>query len=149
MTFEALYIVFRVTPFSHNIARSLLKEPKIYFFDNALVKGDVGVQFENLMALCLLKHLFAKIDTLGESYHLHYLHTKEKQEVDFALVHDQTIEPMIEAKYADATPSQSLRYFHEKYHFPAYQVVQQLKHERLDGTIQVVEGLLFLQNLAL
>jgi len=36
---EALYIVFRVTPFSHNIARSLLKEPKIYFFDTGLVKG--------------------------------------------------------------------------------------------------------------
>jgi predicted AAA+ superfamily ATPase len=29
---EALYIIFRVTPYSRNIARSILKEPKIYFF---------------------------------------------------------------------------------------------------------------------
>ena len=35
---EALYIVFRVTPFSKNIARSIVKEPKIYFFDSGLVK---------------------------------------------------------------------------------------------------------------
>ncbi|MCD6055904.1 MAG: hypothetical protein K0R12_866 [Gammaproteobacteria bacterium] len=28
---EALYIIFRVTPFSKNTARSLLKEPKVYF----------------------------------------------------------------------------------------------------------------------
>ena len=42
---EALYIVFRVTPYSKNIARSLLKEPKIYFFDNGLVKGNAGARF--------------------------------------------------------------------------------------------------------
>ncbi len=28
---EALYIIFRVAPYSRNIARSILKEPKIYF----------------------------------------------------------------------------------------------------------------------
>ena len=86
--FEALYIVFRVTPYSNNIARSLLKEPKIYFFDNGLVKGDDGVRFENLVATCLLKELMAKIDNLAESWSLHYLRTKEHQEVDFALTHD-------------------------------------------------------------
>jgi hypothetical protein len=55
---ESLYIIFRVTPFSKNIARSILKEPKIYFFDTGLVQGDEGVQFENLVALCLLKHAY-------------------------------------------------------------------------------------------
>ena len=48
--FEALYIVFKITPFSKNIARSLLKEPKIYFFDTGLIKGDKGAKFENLVA---------------------------------------------------------------------------------------------------
>jgi predicted AAA+ superfamily ATPase len=47
---EALYVVFRVTPFSRNIARSLLKEPKIYFFDTGLIKGDKGAKFENQTA---------------------------------------------------------------------------------------------------
>ena len=40
---EALFIVFRVTPFHHNIARSLLKEPKLYFYDTGMIKGDDGL----------------------------------------------------------------------------------------------------------
>ncbi|MBS0655944.1 MAG: ATP-binding protein, partial [Verrucomicrobia bacterium] len=79
---EALYIIFRVTPFSNNIARSLLKEPKIYFFDTGLVNGDGGARFENFIACCLLKHIFGKIDYQAEAYSLHYLQTKEKNEVD-------------------------------------------------------------------
>ena len=48
---EALYIAFRVTPYSHNIARSLLKEPKLYFFDSGMVKGDAGAKLENTVAV--------------------------------------------------------------------------------------------------
>lgn len=70
---EALYIVFRVTPFSRNIARSLLKEPKIYFFDTGLVKGNHGIIFENFVATCLLKHVYAKIDYEAKNYVLKYL----------------------------------------------------------------------------
>jgi len=54
---EALFIIFRVTPYHRNIARSLLKEPKIYFYDTGMVKGDEGLKFENMAAVCLLKHL--------------------------------------------------------------------------------------------
>jgi predicted AAA+ superfamily ATPase len=144
---EALYIVFRVTPFSKNIARSLLKEPKIYFFDNGLVNGDVGAQFENLIAFCLLKHAFAKIDYEAKKYSLHYLHTKENQEVDFALVCNEKIERIIEVKCKDAAIDASLRYFHEKYKLPAIQVVQELKRERVDGGIEVISGDRFTRSL--
>ncbi|MFS8564111.1 MAG: DUF4143 domain-containing protein [Rhabdochlamydiaceae bacterium] len=80
---EALYIVFRVTPYSRNIGRSLLKEPKIYFFDNGLVKGDHGALFENFVATCLFKHVCAKIDYKAENYALHYLQTKERKRSRF------------------------------------------------------------------
>jgi hypothetical protein len=40
--FEALYMVFRVTSFSLNMARNLLKEQKKYLFNKGLVKGDGG-----------------------------------------------------------------------------------------------------------
>jgi len=92
---EALFIVFRVTPYSKNIARSLLKEPKIYFFDTGLVDGDEGARLENLVAVCLLKHVYAKVDYLAEAYALHYLRTKDGQEVDFALVNDKVIEQVL------------------------------------------------------
>jgi len=146
---EALYIVFRVTPFSRKIARSLLKEPKIYFFDVGLVKGDKGARFENFVATCLLKHAFSKIDYQAENYALHYLQTKEKHEVDFALVRDQTIEKIIEVKYSDSSISPSLRYFNEKYKLPAFQVVKDLKRERIEGDIQVLLSSNFLKGLGL
>jgi Predicted ATPase (AAA+ superfamily) len=61
---EALYVVFRVTPvgdflYSKNIACSLLKEPKFYFFDTGLVQGDGRAKLENLVAVSLLKHVYA------------------------------------------------------------------------------------------
>ncbi len=146
---EALYIVFRVTPFSKNIARSLLKEPKIYFFDIGLVKGNNGIKFENLVATCLLKSVFAKIDYQAQNYTLKYLHTKERHEVDFALVHDDHIEKIIEVKNADHSIGHALRYFHEKYQFPAVQVVKELKHEKIEKGIEVVQGINFLKALDL
>lgn len=146
---EALYIVFRVTPFSHNIARSLLKEPKIYFFDTGLVKGDVGAKFENLVGVCLLKHALAKVDYQAQAISLHYVITKEKKEVDFALAQDSKIETLIEVKHADRFISPNLRYFHEKYQIPAVQVVKELKTERIDKTIEVIKGVNFLKSLYL
>lgn len=146
---EALYIVFRVTPFSNNIARSLLKEPKIYFFDTGLVKGNEGIKFENFVATCLLKHVFAKIDYQAENYALKYLHTKERQEVDFALIRDNLVEKIIEVKYTNHSISSNLRYFHEKYKLPALQIVKELKRERIENDIEIVEASRFLRSLYL
>jgi len=146
---EALYVIFRVTPFSKNIARSLLKEPKIYFFDAGLVKGDAGAKFENFVAGCLLKHGYAKNDYTAEGYTLNYIHTKEGKKVDFVLVKDKKIEKMIEVKNADATLSLPLNYFHEKYKHPAVQVVKELKKERQENGIEIVQGSLFLKELFL
>lgn len=147
--FEALYIVFRVTPYSNNIARSLLKEPKIYFFDTGLVDGDIGARFENLVAICLLKQSYAKVDMLAENYALHYLRTKEGLEVDFAIVHNNVVEQMIEVKYSDSSISPSLRHFHTKYQIPAIQVVKDLKRERSYDGIHIESGSRFLEGLYL
>jgi uncharacterized protein len=146
---EALYIVFRVTPFSNNIARSLIKEPKIYFFDTGLVSGDAGARFENFVAGCLLKHTFGLVDYLAENYSLHYLQTKEKKEVDFALVKDKEIEKIIEVKVSDHNPTSGLSYFHDKYQLPAVQLVKNLKRERLSDSIEILDSEKYLRNLFL
>jgi len=49
--FESLFIIFRITPHSRNIARSILKEPKVYFYDTGLVDGDEGVRFARELTL--------------------------------------------------------------------------------------------------
>lgn len=146
---EALYIVFRVTPFSRNIARSLLKEPKIYFFDTALVKGNPGLRFENFVANCLLKDLFAKVDSLGKNYSLSYLQTKEKKEVDFAIIFEDQVQSMIEVKHADDSVSSGLLYFQDKYQIPGIQLVKELKRERLDKGIEIRMASEYLKTLTL
>ncbi len=144
---EDLYIIFRVTPFSKNIARSILKEPKIYFFDTGLVKGDHGAQFENFSATCLVKHIYMKRDYEAKNYRLHYLRTKDKQEVDFALTCDDKIEQIIETKFADGEVNKALIYFHDKYHLPAKQVVHELAREYRRGDIEVIKAEHYLADL--
>ena len=146
---EALYIIFRVTPFSKNIARSLLKEPKIYFFDTGLPVVSEGARFENFVASCLLKHVYGKIDYEAKLYSLHTMQTKDKKEIDFALVHDSKIEKIIEVKLSDHTISPNLQYFCDKYDLPGLQAVKNLKREYRVGSIEVVEARNFLKSLFL
>jgi predicted AAA+ superfamily ATPase len=146
---EALYVVFRVTPFSKNIARSLLKEPKIYFFDTGLVNGSEGARLENMVAGCLCKHVFSRVDYQAEPCTLHYLKTKEHQEVDFAIANDGKVEQMIEVKSQDDSPSSALKYFHHKYNLPAKQIVQHMKREKVEDGISIVHCDSFLQGLDL
>lgn len=145
---EALYVIFRVTPFSKNITRSLLKEPKIYFFDTGLVKGE-GEQLENLVAICLLKHVYASIDYKAENYQLHYLRTKDGIEVDFALVKENNIEKIIEVKTKNHEISKSLYGFHSKFQFPSIQIVKELRTQRQIDGISVLKLVEFLSDLYL
>ena len=107
---ENLYVLFKVPPFHRNIARSLLKEPKFYFFDNGLV-NDTGARLENLVACALKKELDRLSDEEGLAATLHYLRTKDKREVDFAVCIDSVPTLLIEVKTSDDTPSKSLLHF--------------------------------------
>lgn len=146
---ESLFVIFRVTPYAKNIARSLLKEPKIYFFDNGLVKGGEGPALENLVAVSLLKHVYGRVDYMGEPMTLHYLRTKDQVEVDFALVKDGQVQEMVEVKYRDDNVSPGLRAFHTKYGFNAIQVVHTLKHERIVDGVSIMRAENFLKELFL
>ncbi|MBU2644901.1 ATP-binding protein [bacterium] len=147
--FESLFIVFRITPHARNIGRSILKEPKLYFYDTGLVDGDEGVRFENLVALSLLKHIFGLNDYHGKPYMLHYLRTKDGAEVDFCIVNGSRPELMIEVKRSESRPSRSLVNFHRRYQIPAIQLVLHLRQERRDAEIEIRKGINFLSNLIL
>jgi predicted AAA+ superfamily ATPase len=107
---ENLYLIFKVMPYHRNVARSLLKEPKFYFYDNGLVQ-DEGAKLENLVACALKKELDRLCDEEGLRTSLCYLRTKEKQEVDFAVCVDDEVVLMIEVKTSDDTPTKSLAHF--------------------------------------
>lgn len=107
---ESLYIIFVITPYHRNIARGLIKQPKIYFYDTGFVKEDEGARFENAVACALLKRLHFLEDTAGEKCALYYVRDKEKREVDFLTVRDGCSEWLIEAKLADIDTN-SLKHF--------------------------------------
>lgn len=144
---EALYIIFRVTPHSKNIARSILKEPKIYFYDTGLVDGDDGARFENMVAVSLLKYMHGKTDDTGEQYALHYLKTKQGHEVDFCIVRNGEPQTFIEAKWKEKNVSPSLQYFYEKYKVPSVQLVKELAQERSVKGIDVRNAAQYLSEL--
>jgi len=137
--FEDLYIVFRVSPFTGNIARSILKEPKIYFFDTALVEGDEGIKFENLVALSLAKEAAAEEDLRGVDAALHYVRTKDGKEVDFCYVRNGKAQFLLETKLSDSSISKSLHYFCNQYDIPGIQLVRNLKRERRESSPAPIE----------
>ena len=110
---ENFYALFRVTPYHHNIARSILKEPKVYFFDIPRVQ-DEGGRIENLVACALLKEVQYLEDTQGLNARLHYLRTKDGKEVDFLIVVDEKPVFCCEVKTSHTAPSKALSFFQEQ-----------------------------------
>lgn len=106
---EALHIIFLVRPFHTNVARAILKEPKLYFFDSGYVQGDQAVRLENTVAASLLKYVNYELDVHGRHLSLHYIRTKQGKEVDFAISDDGRIDSLVEVKLGDTDVPSSLR----------------------------------------
>lgn len=108
---ENLYVIFRVTPYHKNIARSLLKEPKYYFYDHTYAENNHGARLENFVASALLKELQFIEDTKGLQTSLHYLRTKDGKEIDFLICIERKPILMLEIKWSDETPATSFYHF--------------------------------------
>ena len=108
---EDLYIVFRVTPFSKNIPRSLRKASKFYFFDLGRINGNESVKLENLVALSIKKELDFLEDTKGFKTKLHFLRTKDLKEIDFFVQIEKNNPFLIEVKLSDGAVSDNFKFF--------------------------------------
>ena len=110
---KMFYYCFELKPWSTNIPRSLLKDPKMYLWDWSLVE-DKGARFENMVA----SHLKKAVDFWNEAglgvYGLYFIRTKEKKEVDFLVVANNKPLFLVEAKYKAQQLSPTLREFHQK-----------------------------------
>ena len=118
-----LYFCFTIQPWSKNLSRSLIKEPKIYLWNWALIE-DKGARLENFAASHLYKAVqFWTDQGLGE-YGLYYLRDKEKREVDFLVTKDRKPWFLVEAKSSgDQGISRWLYYYQEKLQVPhAFQI---------------------------
>jgi predicted AAA+ superfamily ATPase len=89
---EASYVVFRLQPFYKNIGKRLLKTPKIYFYDTAIVCFLLGIEtaeqlkthplrgmiFENYVVLEFIKQRY----NAGKPNNLFFYRDKSQHEID-------------------------------------------------------------------
>ncbi len=125
---ERLFVIFVVRPYSKRLARSLLKEPKIYFYDTGRVVNAPGARLENTVACALLKQMHFMADTQGKKTELFYLRDREKREVDFVTVVNNEPKLLVEVKQSDDVFSPHLRYFSER--LASGQAIQLVKQFR-------------------
>ena len=127
---EDLYIIFKVRPYHRNIARAILKEPKYYFYDSAMVVGDDGLKLENLVACALLKETEYSNDVLGNDYSMNFIKNKEGQEVDFLITKNKQPYQFIEVKWADESLSPNLKKFLPDSDLQRIQIVGSIKQNK-------------------
>ena len=119
---ENMYIIFRVGPYHRNIARSILKAPKYYFYDTGQVIGNAGIKLENLVACALLKEIHYLEDCHGKQLPLYYLRTKDGKEVDFFITREENSPLMVEVKWAQDSLSRNFKIFGK--YFPTAAKIQ-------------------------
>lgn len=130
---ETLYHCFTVRPWSKNIVRSLVKEPKIYLMDWSPIT-DFGAKAENFVACHLLKAVHFWQDSGLGQFDLFYIRDKDKNEVDFLITQNKQPWCLVEVKYsAQQGPSKQLYRFQEITRAPyAFQVVIDMDYVEAD-----------------
>jgi predicted AAA+ superfamily ATPase len=115
---ESFYFCFSIRPWSSNISRSLLKNPKVYLYDWSTVHEE-GFRYENFIAVHLLKAIQFWTDFGFGQYELFYLRDKDRREVDFLVTKDKKPWIMVEVKSNHKEPlSQNLIHFQKQLNVP-------------------------------
>jgi uncharacterized protein len=122
--FERFFLIFSIGPWTRKIARSILKERKVYLLDVPRI-SDPGARFENMVALELWRGVTNWNDLGYGEFSLHFLKNKEKQEVDFLIANGGKPLLLIEAKLSEMQPSKALRKFQNVLNVPAVQLVRE------------------------
>lgn len=128
-TLQSFFYCFSIQPWSKNIARALIKEPKTYLWDWVNV-DDAGIRAENFVASHLLKAVNYWTDCGFGQYALWFIRDKEKREVDFLVSRDNQPWFLVEVKLsAREGINKNLFYFQDKIKAShAFQVVFDMEY---------------------
>ena len=109
-----IYFCFQIKPWTKNVSRSLLKEPKYYPWDWTLCKDD-GAMAEAFIAAHLLKSVHFWTDSGLGDYDLHFIRDKQKREVDFLVSRNGEPWFLVEVKNGNRSGiSKNLYHFHQE-----------------------------------
>lgn len=108
---ESLYVTFSIRPWFKCVAKSIRKQPKVYFRDWSVIR-DEGARNENFVAC----HLFKAVQTWEDlgigRFDLCYLRDKMGREVDFVVVRDGKPWFLVEVKTGeDRELNRNLSYY--------------------------------------
>ena len=132
MALESLCYCFRLTPWTENVARSLLKEPKVYLWDWSVIT-DIGKRNETFLAVHLQKAVQIWTDRGDGDFALPYLRTKDGREVDFVVAKNNRPWMLVECKTSDTALSPALKSFSESLKAEyAFQVVMDAPFKNAD-----------------
>ena len=120
--FEVFYLIFRISPWTKRISRSILKEKKLYLFNYPEIEEE-GCRFENMAALELLRTVYNWNEYGYGRFTLHYIRNKEKEEVDFLIANNNNPILLLETKFSEDAPAKSLINFQNILNVPAIQLV--------------------------
>jgi uncharacterized protein len=136
---ERLYLVFLVHPYSRGLARSLRKEPKVYFFDCSAAHDEHGARLENLVACALLKHCQFAHDAHGRDLRLHYFRDREGREVDFVVTEGKRVLWLVEVKSEQADLHRPISYLRARLApVESVQLVRKLEGRREVKGVRIV-----------
>ena len=96
---ERLYYCFLIRPWTKNVTRSLIKEPKLFLWDWSSIEEN-GARAENFVASHLIKAVHFWTDRGLGKYKLYFIRDKEKREVDFLVTKNQKPWFLIEVKHS-------------------------------------------------
>ena len=117
-----LYYCFTIQPWSRNISKSLLKQPKVYLWDWTMTHSP-GARAENFIASHLLKAVQYWTDSGFGNFQLYFLRDTQKREVDFLITKNDEPWFLVETKNSSDSISSSLYHFQEQTKAPfAFQV---------------------------
>ncbi len=119
--FDHFYLTFRLSPWTKTIARSLLKEKKLYLYNYPHIL-DAAARFENMVALELQRAVCQWNEHGWGHFSLHYLRDKDKREADFLIAQDNRPLLVVEVKLSDDHPADNLKYFQNVLDVPAVQL---------------------------
>jgi hypothetical protein len=134
---EKTYICQTIKPFFRNKQKEIVKNPKIYFFDNGL-KNYILNNFNNLDQRAdqgFMWENFVFNRFWQQSYSINFWRTKTKQEVDF-LVNFKDILVPIECKstISQSNPAKNLHKLMSEYQLDTGYVLNKTKYEQKINT---------------
>lgn len=126
------YLGFLVRPYHANLSKALRKEPKWYLRDWSGL-SDPGSRAETFIACHLLKAVEFWTDTGEGDFELRYIRDKQKREVDFIILRENTPWILVEVKQSETRLAPSLAYYQQATGAEhAFQVVLDLDYETIN-----------------